>query len=49
MTGNDSTITVRLPADIVERLDAIAAEQDVTRSRLVRRMLLDRIAETPRP
>lgn len=37
---NDGFITLRLPADVIERLTALAAEDGVSRSLLMRRMLL---------
>lgn len=43
--SNDSTVTLRLPSDIVERLDAIAAEDEVSRSLVIRRLLLSGIYE----
>ena len=38
--GNDATVTLRLPRDIVERLDQLAAEDEVSRSLLIRRLPL---------
>ena len=38
--GNDATVTLRLPRDIVKRLDELAEEDDVSRSLVIRRLLL---------
>lgn len=38
--SNDSTVTLRLPQDIVDRLTKIAADDGVSRSLLIRRFLL---------
>jgi len=43
--GNDATITLRLPRDIVERLDQLALEDDINRSLLIRRLLLTGLAK----
>ena len=43
--SNNSTVTLRLPADIVKQLDAIAAEDEVSRSLVIRRILLSGIYE----
>jgi predicted transcriptional regulator len=41
--SNDATITLRLPRDIVERLNELAAEDEINRSLLIRRLLLSGI------
>ena len=43
--GNDATITLRLPRDIVDRLDELASEDDINRSLLIRRLLLTGLAK----
>jgi len=39
----DPTITIRLPADLITDLDALARQDKITRSKLVRRMLLSEV------
>ena len=43
MAEHDTTITIRLPRDVVESLDRLAEEDGVARSTVVRRMLLSEI------
>ncbi len=38
--ANDSTVTIRLPQDTLERLNRLAEQDDISRSLLMRRMLL---------
>jgi Ribbon-helix-helix protein, copG family len=38
-TGRDPVTAVRLPPDLLDRLDAIAVDQGVSRSEMMRRIL----------
>jgi len=40
MSNNDAFVTLRLPADVINNLNRLAEEDGVSRSLLMRRMLL---------
>jgi len=42
---NDRVVTLRLSGDIVDRLDEVAKKDDVSRSLVIRRMLLTGLAK----
>jgi len=39
-TGQDQAVSVRLPRDVIERADAIAKASDLTRSEVIRRVVI---------
>ena len=47
-TGKDRVVTAKLPADLVERMDAAAARMERTKSWIVRQAVAEWLAEEDR-
>lgn len=43
--GETPVLAIRVPKDIVDRLDQAAADDDITRSHLIRRILTSYLAQ----